>query len=89
MSLHNFVWNSMQIQKLSLFYFLALIVFDFYSLEIYKKDTQKHENRIFLEKYFENEKILTNKKISEFNFTYAVQIRYINKKFPLKNGWSP
>ena len=35
---------------------------------------EKYENRNFLEKYLENQKILLNKKILKFNFTYTVQI---------------
>ena len=51
----------MQISKLS--FFLALIVFDFYSFEICEKKIAYPKNmNIFLEKYFENQKILMNKK---------------------------
>ena len=35
-------------------FFLALIVFDFYSFEIYKKRYPKNMSHIFLKKYFKN-----------------------------------
>ena len=56
----------MHIPKLSLFLFYALIVFDFYNFEISKKKNEKYENRNFLEKYFENQKMFKNKTPSYF-----------------------
>ena len=47
--------------------FYALIVFDFYNFEISKKkDPEKYENRNFLEKYSENQKMFENKTPSYF-----------------------
>ena len=59
-----------------LVFFSALIVFDFYSFENSKKKTQKKIKKIsnFLENHTEIQKSSMNKKILEFNFTYAVQI---------------
>ena len=60
MSLHNFVWNSMQIPKLS--FFLALIVFEFYSFEINKKN-KNMKIVIFSKNISKIKKILENEKI--------------------------
>ena len=66
MSLHNFVLNSVQILRLSLF-FSALIVFDFSFLK-FQKCPKKHDNQNFLINYIENQKILMKKKKKLFWF---------------------
>ena len=71
MFLHNFFVIQCKFQTVLVF--LALIVFDFHSFEIDKKDTQKtNENRNFLEKYFENRKILMNITL------FGIQCRFQN-----------
>ena len=55
-ALCNFVWNLTQISKLS-FFLLALLVFDFYSFENKKKNTQKKiERSKFSRKPYRNPK---------------------------------
>ena len=46
--IRSFVRNLMQIPKLSLFFFLALIVFDFYSFEGSKRILQERQMYIYI-----------------------------------------